>query len=122
MRAQLKVEYQAVTLSQYTVELQEDCKHLKEVGNPRVADTPFRSPQLTLIDLSPHEWVLFWRVPPYTPARRKHQAQGIIQLSLFEVPVQEKAVGANETGQATRQSPFLRLAFKKSRAQEEPPD
>jgi hypothetical protein len=49
----LNVEYQAVTLSKYTIALQEDRKHLKEVSNRRVAETPFRSPQLTLLDLGP---------------------------------------------------------------------
>jgi hypothetical protein len=114
----LRVEYQAVTLSKYTVELQEDRKHLKEVSNPRVADTPFRSPQLTLIDLSPHEWVLFWCTPEYTHARRKRRAQGIVQLLLFDIPVQEKAVGANGVGQVTQQSPFLHLVPKPSNEQE----
>ncbi|OLD63874.1 MAG: hypothetical protein AUF65_01010 [Chloroflexi bacterium 13_1_20CM_50_12] len=57
--------------------------------------TPFRSPQLTLIDLSPNEWVLYWRTPAYAPARRKRQVPGIIQLPLFDVPIQQKAAGAN---------------------------
>jgi transposase len=116
----LKVEYQAVTLSKYTVELQEDRKHLKEVSNPRVADTPFRSPQLTLIDLSPHEWVLFWRMPEYTHTRSTRQAQAIVQLILFDIPVQEKAVGANEADTIAQQSPFLRLVPKQSNEQEPP--
>ena len=42
----LKVEYQAVTLSTYRVELQDDHKHLQAVSTPRLASTPFRSPQL----------------------------------------------------------------------------
>src|SRR2546421_3696881 len=75
----LKIEHEAVTLSKYTVELEEDRKHLKGVSNPRLADTPFRSPQLTLIDISPHEWVLYWRMPTLAPARRKHQVHGIVQ-------------------------------------------
>jgi hypothetical protein len=37
----LKIEYQATTLSKYTVELQEDHRHVREVSNPRLADTPF---------------------------------------------------------------------------------
>ena len=39
----LKIEHQAVTLSKYTVELQDDHRRLREVSNPRLADTPFRS-------------------------------------------------------------------------------
>lgn len=117
----LKVEYQAVTLSKYTVELQEDRKHLKEVSNPRLADTPFRSPQLTLIDISPHEWVLFWHMSKKSPARRERRVQGIVQLPLFDIPVQEKAVGANGADTIAPQSPFLRLVPKPSNEQE-PPD
>ena len=86
----LKIEYQAVTLSKYTIELQEDRKHLREVSHPRLADTPFRSPQLILIDLGPHEWLLYWRTPLYAPARRKHQVKGLLQLQLFDLPVQEE--------------------------------
>jgi hypothetical protein len=48
----LKVEYQAVTLSKYSVQLQEDRKHVREVSHPRLADTPFRSPQLELFESS----------------------------------------------------------------------
>jgi hypothetical protein len=86
----LKIEYQAVTLSKYTIELQEYRKHLREVSHPRLADTPFRSPQLILIDLGPHEWLLYWRTPLYAPARRKHQVKGLLQLRLFDLPVQEE--------------------------------
>src|SRR6266704_167152 len=58
----LKVEYRAVLLSQYTVELQEDRKHLRQVSNPRLVDTPFRSPQWTLFDLGPNDWLLYLRL------------------------------------------------------------
>jgi putative transposase len=85
----LKIEYQATTLSKYTVQLQEDHRHVREVSNPRLADTPFRSPQLTLIDISSNEWLLYRRIPTSAPARRKQPVPGIIQLPLFDVPVQE---------------------------------
>lgn len=114
----LKIEYQAVTLSKYTVELQEDGKHLKAVSKPGLAETPFRSPQLTLIDLGPHEWVLFWRTPQDAPPRRKRQVQGIVQLPLFDVPVQEKAVGANGTDPIAQPRSLLHLVPKPSSEQE----
>ena len=86
----LKVEHQAVTLSKYTVALQEDHKHLLEVSNPRLAETPFRSPQLTLIDIGPHEWVLYWRTPLYAAAHRRHQVKEMVQLELFDdIPTQQ---------------------------------
>jgi hypothetical protein len=105
----LKIEYKTVTLSKYSVELQEDRKHLRQVSNPRLADTPFRSPQLTLIDVGPHEWVLYWRVPPYAPARSARRIQGIVQLPLFDLPPQEKVVGGNEANAVTYPPPFLHL-------------
>lgn len=115
----LKIEYQAVTLSKYTVELQEDRKHVKAVSNPGLAETPFRWPQLTLIDLGPHEWVLFWRMPEYAPARRKHWIQGIVQLPLFDIPAQEKAVGADRADLVPQPHSFLHLVPKQSNEQEQ---
>src|SRR5713226_8331215 len=99
----LKLEHQAVTLSKYRVELHEDRRHIRDVSNPRVAETVFRSPQLTLFDLGPDEWLLYWKAPSYAPRRRRPPGLKMTQLVLFEVPVQEKAAGA-ETAQA-----FLRL-------------
>ncbi len=89
----LKVEYQAVTLSKYSVELQEDRKHLKSVGHPRLAETVFRSPQLTLFDLGPDEWMLYWKAQPYASRQRKRLVSGVTQLALFEIPAQQKAAG-----------------------------
>jgi hypothetical protein len=114
----LKIEYQATTLSKYTIELQEDRRHVREVSNPRLADTPFRSPQLTLIDLSPGEWLLYWRTPTSAPTRRKQQVPGIVQLSLFDVPAQEKAAGANEGDDITQPHPFLHVVPQPSNEQE----
>lgn len=114
----LKIEYQATTLSKYTVELQEDRRHVQEVSNPRLADTPFRSPQLTLIDLSPGEWLLYWRTPQRAPARRKQQVPGIVQLPLFDVPAQEKVAGANGGDNITQPHPFLHVVPKSSNEQE----
>ena len=99
----LKMEHQAVTLSTYRVELHEDRRHIKAVSNPRVAETVFRSPQLTLFDLGPDEWLLYWKAPAYALRRKLVPRSDVTQLVLFEMPAQEKAAGA-ETA-----SPFLRL-------------
>jgi putative transposase len=96
----LKVEHQAVMLAQYRVELQADRKQVQQVSSPRLVETPFRSPQLTLFDLGPGEWVLYWRAPDYALARRKRRVEGLVQPLLFDLPVQEKAVGANESSVA----------------------
>ncbi len=110
----LKIEHQAVTLSKYTVELHEDNKHVREVSNPRLADTSFRSPQLSLIDISPHEWVLYWRTSPYAAARRRRPIQGMTQLPLFDLPALEKAVGAEVPNQGQQPRALLRLISKSS--------
>jgi hypothetical protein len=90
------------------VELQEDHRHLREVSNPRLADTPFRSPQLTLLDISPDAWVLYWPTPSYAP-RRRSRVHGVEQLFLFDLPSLEKAVGADAAGEEGRPRTFLRL-------------
>lgn len=114
----LTIEYKAVTLSKYSVALQEDRKHLREVSHPRLAQTPFRSPQLTLIDLGPHEWLLYWRVPPYAPRRRIHRARGIVQLPLFDLSMIDMAVGANEGSSATRSRTHLHLVAERAQGQD----
>jgi len=105
----LTVEYKAVMLSKYSVELQEDRKHLQAVSYPRLAQTPFRSPQLTLFDLGPHEWLLYFRVPSYAPRHRIRRARGIVQLPLFDREVLEKVVGVEETSLAARPRSHLHL-------------
>jgi len=113
----LKVEYQAVTLSTYRVELQEDHKHLQAVSNPRLSITPFRSPQLTLFDLGPDEWLLYWKAPDYIARRRRPPDSNVTQLALFEMPTQEKAVGANEISVAP--APRIHLLVISTRSSDE---
>lgn len=103
----LKVEHQAVTLSRYSVELQEDHKHLRTVSHPRLTDTPFRSPQLALFDLGPGEWLLYWKTPDRAPAPRKHSTESIMQLPLLDLSLYERAVGAEEGSGAKHPRPHL---------------
>ncbi len=77
----LRLEYQTVLLSMYAVVLQGDGKHFREVKHPRLAETRFRSPQLTLFDLGPDEWLLFLRLPAYAP-RKRVTPGGATQLPL----------------------------------------
>jgi hypothetical protein len=77
----------------------------------------FRSPQLTLIDIAPHEWVLYWRVPSYAPRRTTRRIPGVVQLPLFDLSVEEKAVGAEETG-ITREGRHLHLIKRFTEGQE----
>src|SRR6185312_6777069 len=82
----LRIEYKAVTLSEYTIRLQEDLTSLRQVSNPHLSETPFRSLQLTLIDPDLHERLLYWQMPPHHPTRRKPPFQGAIQLPLIDFP------------------------------------
>lgn len=79
----LKVEYQETDLALYNVAWHEDNKHITEVTNPRVIETGYRSPQLTLWTLGPDEWLLFKKLPDYA-ARRKHKRVDLIQLLIPE--------------------------------------
>jgi hypothetical protein len=109
----ITVEYQTVTLSQYSVELQEDRKQIKQVGDPHLAQTPFRSSQLTLIDVSPSEWRLYWRAPAYQPRRRQNRVEGLVQLPLFDAETVALAVGSDETSSTKREQPHLSLIWQK---------
>jgi hypothetical protein len=101
----LKVEHQAITLAQYEVKLQEDRKHLQTVSNPRTHTTPFRSSQLTLFDLGPDGWILYWKTPEQAQARHRREVSGVIQLPLFELDPGARAVGAEGVSDA---QPLLR--------------
>jgi hypothetical protein len=78
-----------------------------------MAETVFRSPQLTLFDLGPDEWLLYWKAPSYARRLRRPLGSKITQLVLFEVPAQEKAAGAETT------SPFLRLVVSPESTQDQ---
>jgi hypothetical protein len=74
-----------------------------------VLETPFRSPQLTLIDLGPGEWLLYWKIPDRAPAHRKRRIPGIVQLPLLDLSPHDMAVGAEEGSSARRPRPHLHL-------------
>jgi len=89
------VEYQTVTLSQYDIEVTSGRKQITQVSNPRRVPHPFRSPQLTLIDVSPSEWRLYWRAPSYVPRCRKSRPSGMVQLPLFDSEQLDLAAGGD---------------------------
>ena len=109
----ITVEYQTVTLSKYSVELQEDRKRLKQVSNPHLSQTPFRSPQLTLIDVSPDEWRLYWRVPESVPRPRIRRLSDMVQLPLFDAETIALAVGSDETSSTKQERTHLALIWQK---------
>ncbi len=77
----IRLEYEAVLLSAYSFEWETDGKHIREVTNPRPVDTHFRSPQLSLFELGPDEWLLCLRAPEYAP-RRRTRTEPSVQLPL----------------------------------------
>src|SRR6266704_3108089 len=78
----LKIEYQDTELAFYTMAWAEDNKHIKDVKNPRVIETGYRSPQLTLWTLGPDEWLLFLKLPDYAARKKPRGAPEAIQLPL----------------------------------------
>jgi hypothetical protein len=105
----LKVEHQAVTLSEYEVSLHDDHKQVQAVRSPQAHETPFRSPQLTLIDVGPDEWRLYWRAPEYKPRRRQSRSPGMVQLPLFEAEPLAQAAGADITSTMPRPRSHLHV-------------
>jgi hypothetical protein len=66
----LKVEYQATTLSLYELSIEKDTGKITEVKNARRLETHFRSPQLDLWQLSETEWLLALRRPEPNPRKK----------------------------------------------------
>jgi hypothetical protein len=52
------------------------------VKNPRLIETGYRSPQLTLWTLGPDEWLLFLKLPDYAVRKKPQRKSEIIQLPL----------------------------------------
>ncbi len=107
----ITVEYQTVTLSKYRVEQAPDRKQIKQVSNPRLAKTPFRSPQLTLIDVGPDEWRLYWRAPSYQQRQRPPALSGMVQLPFVDFETVAQVVG--ETSSTKRERPHLSVVEEK---------
>jgi putative transposase len=79
----LKVEYQAVTLSLYSIRLDAE-QQITEVKNARRIETHFRSPQLDLWRLSDTEWLLALRRPE--PVARKKPGKVVALAEQLVLP------------------------------------
>jgi hypothetical protein len=75
----LKVEHQATTLSLYSVRLSSDQREITEVTHPRRLETPFRSPQLNLWQLSDTEWLLALRRPEPVERRKRSKVVALAE-------------------------------------------
>jgi Integrase core domain len=77
----LALEYDEHALAKYSVEWQPDDKHLLRVGNPRLYNHPYQSPQLSLWEPHEVEWHVIIHLDPYSP-RRKRSRNVLVQLML----------------------------------------
>lgn len=82
-RETLTVEFADQPIAQYSVTYQPDHTHLLNVTNPRLFETPYRSPQLPLWELGDGDWLKILWLGPHAPRRPKRAAVGA-QLPLFK--------------------------------------
>jgi transposase len=80
----LKIEYQATTLSEYSITFVPDRKHIEAVKNSRRLETHFRSPQLHLWQKGETEWLLALRRPE--PATRKKRGNIVPLAQQLQLP------------------------------------
>ena len=74
----LTLEYGEHRLSRYSVEWQQDSKHFLRVGNPRLYDHPYQSPQLPLWEPGEVEWFVIIRDSP--PVRRRKRRGRVLLI------------------------------------------
>lgn len=78
----LALEYGEYPLAKYSVEWQPDDTHLLRVGNPRLYDHPYQSPQLELWPPDQAEWFVIIRAAPYGSHPRRKRAVRILAMQL----------------------------------------
>jgi hypothetical protein len=74
----LTLEHGEEKRSRYSVEWQPDERHLARVGNPRIFQHPYHSPQLELWETGEVEWFVIIRTDP--PVRRCKRRGTIIMI------------------------------------------
>ena len=70
----LTIAFADEPLAQYAVTYQPDQRHLVQVTEQHLFETPYRSPQLPLWEGRADDWLTVIRVPPYAPRRSKPEA------------------------------------------------
>ncbi|WP_201380682.1 hypothetical protein [Ktedonobacter sp. SOSP1-52] len=86
----LTLEYGEHPLAKYSVEWQPDDRHLLRVGNPRLYEHDYHSPQLDLWPEGEVEWFVILRAA--SPSQRRHHKRHLLvfQPPLFDREVQER--------------------------------
>lgn len=80
-KEELTIVVDATELAHYTVAYAPDGKQFRDVSNPQVYDTPYRSPQLPLWQFGDTEWLKILQLPRY--ARKRRSQPAMIQTHLF---------------------------------------
>ncbi len=78
----LAVEYGESPLSKYSVEWQPDDRHFLRVGNPRLYQHPYQTPQLPLWPPGEVEWHVIIRCEPKTPRKKRVVRSVVLQFPL----------------------------------------
>ena len=86
----LTIEFANTPLSQYTVSYQPDNRHFRQVGEPRLFETQYHSPQRALWGPGEVEWHLVQRLPD-VPLRPRRHAAGLTVTQLLLFPLAEEA-------------------------------
>jgi transposase InsO family protein len=68
---QLRIEYHETLLAQYRCAYDQRDRRLRAVSHPTLYATPFRSPQLTLIELDETQWIKVHQRPMVQRRRRR---------------------------------------------------
>ena len=79
---QLLIVYDDVPLATYTVDYQPDHQQLRDVTQPQLFDTAYRSPQLKLWEPSDEEWRKVYRLPHYIVRRQGPLLTTVVQEAL----------------------------------------
>ena len=79
----LTLEHQEEKLSRYSVEWQPDDWHFARVGNPRLYQHPYQSPQLELWEAGSVEWFVIIRVAPLVRRRKRPGRVIVVQPPLL---------------------------------------
>lgn len=79
----LAIEYGEHPLAKYSVEFQPDDKHFTRVGNPRLYEHPYQSPQLDLWEPGTVVWYVILRCEPSGKRRKQKVLSRLIQFPLM---------------------------------------
>lgn len=79
----LTLEYGEYSLSKYSVEWQPDDRHVFRVGNPRLYQHPYQTPQLPLWEPGEVEWHVIIRCEPNAAHRKRVVRTFVLQLPLL---------------------------------------